>query len=119
MKTMREDKSLELARRALLAKRDRLIHRHADNVAAEDELLGERETDVPDTAAERTAAAVVESLDDADHLQLLRISTALARIDDGSYGTCVNCGDEIPRERLEANPWATLCIDCKRRSEGG
>src|SRR5512135_3381006 len=65
MKTMREDKSLETARRALIDKRNRLIHRHADHVAAEDELLTERETDLPDTAAERTAAAVVESLDDA------------------------------------------------------
>ncbi len=112
MKTMREDKSLELARRALIDKRNRLIHRHADHVAAEDELLTERETDVPDIAAERTAAAVVESLDDADHLQLLRIGTALQRIDDGTYGTCTVCGGRIAPARLTLVPEADRCAKC-------
>ena len=32
---------------------------------------------------------------------------------------CVDCGQEIRRERLEANPWASHCIDCKRKLEGG
>ena len=112
MKTMRESKSLELARRALIDKRNRLIHRHADHVAAEDELLAERETDLPDTAAERTAAAVVESLDDADHLQLLRIGSALARIEDGSYGTCTVCGERIAPARLMLVPEADRCAKC-------
>ena len=47
------------------------------------------------------------------------IDAALKRIDDGTYGTCVSCGNEIRHERLEASPWASLCIDCKRRAEGG
>jgi DnaK suppressor protein len=50
---------------------------------------------------------------------LSEIDGALLRIDDGTYGTCSNCGSEIPRERLEVNPWASLCIDCKRKAEGG
>lgn len=50
---------------------------------------------------------------------LFEIDAALRRIDDGTYGICSNCGNEIPRERLEASPWASLCIDCKRRAEGG
>ena len=50
---------------------------------------------------------------------LSEIDAALGRIDDRTYGICFNCGNEIPRERLEANPWASLCIDCKRRAEGG
>ena len=112
MKTMREDKSFESARRALIDKRNRLIHRHADHVAAEDELLTERETDVPDTAAERTAAAVVESLDDAEHLQLLRIGTALERIDAGTYGTCTVCGGRIAPARLTLVPEADRCAKC-------
>jgi RNA polymerase-binding transcription factor DksA len=113
MKNMRaHSKSLDVARRALLDERERLIQRHADNVAAEDALLTEREHDLPDVAADRSAAAVIESLDDADHLQLLRISRALARVDDGSYGTCTVCGAPIAKVRLRLVPEADRCAGC-------
>ena len=39
------------------------------------------------------------------------------RIEDGTYGTCTNCGKPIAEERLEARPWAGLCIDCQREVE--
>ena len=48
---------------------------------------------------------------------LSEIDAALKRIDNGTYGTCATCGREIPAERLEAYPWASLCIDCKRQAE--
>jgi RNA polymerase-binding protein DksA len=50
---------------------------------------------------------------------LTEIDAALKRIEDGTYGTCVGCGQDIPLGRLEAYPPASLCIDCKRRAEGG
>jgi RNA polymerase-binding protein DksA len=46
------------------------------------------------------------NLDDVEH--------ALRRMDDGTYGTCERCGREIALERLEAVPFARLCIECKR-----
>jgi RNA polymerase-binding protein DksA len=55
--------------------------------------------------------------ENAEHV-LSDIDSALQRIDDGSYGECTNCSREIPPERLEARPWATLCIDCQRTREG-
>lgn len=48
---------------------------------------------------------------------LTEIDAALRRLDDGAYGTCASCGSEIAAARLEAYPWAALCIDCKRKSE--
>jgi DnaK suppressor protein len=45
------------------------------------------------------------------------IDAALKRIEEGTYGVCVTCGAQISPERLEAMPWATLCIDCKRKEE--
>lgn len=52
--------------------------------------------------------------------QILReIETALARMEDGTYGTCTVCGKAIPPERLEAVPYATLCVEDKRRVERG
>ena len=54
--------------------------------------------------------------ENAEHL-LAEIEAALRRIDDGSYGTCVACGRPIDEARLEAVPYATLCIDDKRAQE--
>jgi RNA polymerase-binding protein DksA len=48
---------------------------------------------------------------------LAAIDAALERIENGTYGICTNNGEQIPTERLEAIPWATLCIDCKRLQE--
>ena len=42
------------------------------------------------------------------------VKRALARIKDGTYGTCVRCGTHIAKARLEARPEAALCIDCAR-----
>ncbi len=50
---------------------------------------------------------------------LREIDIALARIDDGTYGRCTACGGEIPHERLAAVPYATLCVEDKRRLERG
>lgn len=44
---------------------------------------------------------------------------ALARLDSGDYGVCVDCGREIPEARLEAMPFALRCIDCQSRRERG
>lgn len=53
------------------------------------------------------------------HQQTLvaEIDSALQRLDDGTYGTCTECGGDIAPERLEALPWASTCIDCKAKAE--
>jgi RNA polymerase-binding protein DksA len=50
---------------------------------------------------------------------LQAIDSALQRIENGTYGICQTCGQPIGAERLEALPWTTQCIDCKRREERG
>jgi DnaK suppressor protein len=52
--------------------------------------------------------------ENAEHL-IAEIDGALGRIEDGTYGTCVVCGKPIGEERLEAIPYARLCIDDARR----
>jgi len=54
---------------------------------------------------------------DRERKLIVKIKEALARIDDGSYGKCEECGENIGRERLEARPVTTLCIDCKSLQE--
>ena len=47
----------------------------------------------------------------SQHLEV--VDAALARLDDGSYGTCLRCGRPIAPERLDALPWAAHCIECQ------
>ncbi len=49
---------------------------------------------------------------------LAEVRGALARIEAGTYGTCDRCGSQIPVERLEAMPTASLCVTCKEAEEG-
>ena len=50
---------------------------------------------------------------------LKEIDKALKKIDAGTFGICETCGQPIAEERLAAIPYATQCIDCKRREERG
>ncbi len=84
-----------------------------------EEVTGTTDNHLADTASATLGREIDYTLGDNSKQVLSEIDAALKRIEDGTYGTCVNCGGEIPRERLEAQPWASLCIDCKRRSEAG
>ena len=67
-----------------------------------------------DTATETYDRELDYTLEENSGHVLAEIDAALKRIDDGTYGVCTNKGEQIPAERLEALPWATLCIDCQR-----
>jgi DnaK suppressor protein len=54
---------------------------------------------------------------EASRDRLHRIDEALARMDDGTYGTCVTCGSSIPPARLEARPLSVRCVECAARVE--
>jgi DnaK suppressor protein len=59
--------------------------------------------------------ATVETL----RAQQERVREALERLDAGTYGECVDCGKQLPDERLEARPEAARCVDCQQRAEAG
>lgn len=54
---------------------------------------------------------------DRERVLIRKIKEALQRIEDGEYGVCVSCGEEISEKRLIARPVATHCIDCKTEAE--
>ncbi len=56
------------------------------------------------------------ALRDRERNQLRQVEDALARLTSGTYGACRGCGQPIPAERLEAIPWAPLCIECARKA---
>jgi RNA polymerase-binding protein DksA len=92
---------------------------HPGSLDDEVEEIGASDNHLAETATATLGREIDYTLGDNAEQVLSEIDAALKRIEDGTYGTCVNCGCEIPRERLEANPWASLCIDCKRKAEGG
>ena len=114
-------------RDALLDERRRVEHalatlRDEHRGSLDEEVEGVAATNdshLAETATATLGREIDYTLGDNAEQVLSEIDAALRRIDDRTYGICFNCGNEIPRERLEANPWASLCIDCKRRAEGG
>jgi len=70
-----------------------------------------------DVAADAVDRKMLEALGAKDLNRMKMIDNALARIDQGKYGLCLKCGKHIPQERLEAIPYAFLCISCQSASE--
>ncbi|HKD66053.1 MAG TPA: RNA polymerase-binding protein DksA [Candidatus Binataceae bacterium] len=73
--------------------------------------------DPADRAALESDRNFLLRLRDRDRKLLSKIDEALARLEDGSYGRCEECGGQIGIERLKARPVTTLCIDCKASQE--
>ncbi len=72
------------------------------------------EVDIATDAVDRT---LLDSLSSQDSNRLKMIDNALDRIRTGKYGICLGCGKEIPRERLEAIPYAFMCVSCASAAE--
>jgi RNA polymerase-binding transcription factor len=70
-----------------------------------------------DDEVEELKAGSDDALEENSEQVLAEVDAALKRIDEGSYGSCAVCGKEIAPARLEARPWAALCIDDARKAE--
>lgn len=75
--------------------------------------------DVADMAVESYTKEFNFGKSSEDRRMLLLIREALGRIEDKSYGTCTNCENPIGPKRLDAVPWARLCIQCQDLMEKG
>ena len=78
---------------------------------------GELPDDWTERASELGNEEVLVQLDDAGRAEIEAIRGAIERIDAGEYGVCNECGERIPRPRLEAFPLATRCVDCESWEE--
>ena len=84
-----------------------------------DELAPASDNHMGDLASATVNREIDYSLGENSEQVLEDIDAALKRIEDGAYGTCTKCGKEIGVDRLEAMPWAALCIDDARAAERG
>ena len=117
-------KTQDRLRQKLLDEKDRLL-KQADELSAEAETLA-REREAGDTqfdeeSGEGDTVNIERERDlllSASARQVVEeIDEALTRLKKGNYGVCKYAGRKIPIERLEAIPWANVCVDCKARAE--
>lgn len=119
-----EQKKLAEVRHVLEEERTRLLAEVADFEQEGRDNLTEAsgENNFRDHMADQGAATFTRELDMQleDNIKGLlgAVDRAIARIDEGVYGRCVRCGEDIPAGRLEAMPTAELCISCKEWEEG-
>jgi DnaK suppressor protein len=112
-------KEMEKYRRLLLEKKASLSNDLAKTRNAEEETSDESTQDIADKAVSSYTREFLYSLSDNDRNTLLRIDQALARIDEGTYGNCLNCSTLMSEKRLMAVPWAPHCVDCQELAEKG
>jgi len=98
------------------ARKDQLKTRQAELLARlrgiETELDSHQSRDWEELAVEREHDEMLEHLGEAGLLELRQIGDALKRMEDGSYGLCLRCDEQISAARLDVLPFTGLCRDC-------
>lgn len=82
-----------------------------------DEILIEHTADEFDRLQQQMTRDVAIRNLDREAILLKSVQSALARMDDETYGVCLHCDEEIPERRLRAIPWASYCLECQERIE--
>jgi len=110
------DRQKEYFRRKLIAWRESILAESKETLAA---LQNESENhpDFADRASSETDRAIELRARDRQRKLIAKIESALARIEDGSYGYCVETGEPISLRRLDARPIATLSVEAQERHE--
>lgn len=104
-------------REILVIRRDALRKALAGDLSLLQELREQTAGDVVDFALDSAQHEINSQLAEVESRELASIENALERMRSGHFGVCENCSVKIPMARLNALPYATLCIDCQRDSE--
>ena len=109
-------------REGLIEERAQLLGQ-VEDLEAEADVKRWRDAGFDDDPADSGSASfereTAQSLSRHARRLLTEIDDALRRIDEGTFGACESCGQQIDPERLDAIPYARLCMECKRRDETG
>ena len=104
-------------REVLLTRRDALRKALAGDLSLLKELREQSGGDVVDAALDAAQDEISSQLAEVESRELSNIDKALERMREGTYGKCEACESNIPLMRLQALPYAVLCIDCQREAE--
>ena len=112
----RKDAILNL-RQVLIKRRDALRKALAGDLSMLKELREQSSSDVIDAALDSAQDEISSQLAEVESRELAHIENALEQMRSGQYGVCEGCEKPIPLARLQALPYATMCIDCQREAE--
>lgn len=104
-------------RQVLLTRRDALRQALAGDLSALKELRGQSNGDMVDAALDSAQDEICSQLAEVESRELVQIEKALDRMRNGSYGVCEVTGKPIPMARLQALPYATMCVEAQRELE--
>ena len=108
----------EKQRQRLLVERGELLHSLAGQNEQMAGLVSNTESgDDADIASDTIDRTLLNSLGEVDQRKLSMIDRALDRIRTETYGQCLACGKQIPQARLEALPYAVLCVTCQSKQD--
>ncbi|MDA0254635.1 MAG: TraR/DksA family transcriptional regulator [Planctomycetota bacterium] len=109
--------ALAKMRAILVKRRDALRSALAGDLTLLKELRSQSPGDLVDAAYDSAQDEISSQLAEVESRELASIENALERMQEGSYGQCEVCGGRIPVARLQALPYATMCIGCQRELE--
>jgi len=104
-------------RSVLIKRRDALRKALAGDLSLLKELRAQTSGDVVDFALDSAQDEISSQLAEVESRELANIEKALERMREGQYGICEGCNNSIPLARIQALPYATLCIHCQREVE--
>ena len=107
----------EKFRKLLIAERDRINGNTKRALSGDVHLDPDDFPDEIDTASSEVNLQFTGRLREREQGLLAKIDAALQKIEDGEYGECMSCGEQIGVARLKARPVAELCIECKSEQE--
>ena len=110
-------RELDKFKKMLMTERMVIVRKATKTLAEEAVFDTDDLPDDMDKASTEYTQSLTFRLRDREKFLLSKIEKALKRIDDGEFGVCESCGDEISLKRLEARPVTTLCIKCKEEQE--
>ena len=93
------------------------LSRDQQETLSDTTVTNERLADITDKASFQSDRNFELRIHDRERMLIAKMREAIQKIDDGTYGRCQNCDDQISEERLIARPVATLCIQCKTEQE--
>ena len=114
-----EQKKLKTYKDKLIQKKEEILVAYNKNKNYGKEADEEGAQDVADKAASSYTKEFLYSLSNTGRSILEEVEAALDRMNEGEYGTCMDCGQKISKKRLDAVPWARYCVPCKERIEQG
>ena len=104
-------------KKILLDEKDRLVKHLEDISETSESQMTDTSGDEADLASLEISQASLHKIGRREATLIKKIDKALVKIEDGAYGECESCGEEIAAGRLLARPVAQLCIDCKTEQE--